>query len=235
MTNLSHSSEVVAFLPCREGSKRIPQKNIRTFHNFENGLLEIKLSQLIQCPSISKVVLSSDDFNVINYATSLHSPKVFLDKRPEYLCSDTTTTDELIEYASNLFSDCTVLWTHTTSPFCTSEIYEYAIYEYFKALNRGFDSLMSSLPLRSFIWDSSKPVNYNKNDLKWPLTQSLPTFHLINSAIFLASSNIYQLYNDRIGFKPFYYELSDISAIDIDWPSDFSFAEKLLACGIANV
>ena len=43
------NNNMIAFLPCRKGSQRIKDKNIKKILNFEMGLVEIKLNQLLKC------------------------------------------------------------------------------------------------------------------------------------------------------------------------------------------
>ena len=49
----------------------------------------------------------------------------------------------------------------------------------------------------------------------------------VNSGIFLTKKYIYQSNNDRIGDKPYLFELSDDIAFDIDWLPDYKIAEAL--------
>ena len=39
---------VKAFLPCRSGSQRVKNKNIKKFHKYKFGLVELKLKQLLK-------------------------------------------------------------------------------------------------------------------------------------------------------------------------------------------
>ena len=56
---------IVAFLPCRAGSQRVPHKNTRRFGDHEDGLVGIKLEQLVACESIDEIVLSTNDEAVL--------------------------------------------------------------------------------------------------------------------------------------------------------------------------
>ena len=42
------SDSIAVFLPVRKGSKRVENKNTKPFAGFQNGLLELKLKQLIK-------------------------------------------------------------------------------------------------------------------------------------------------------------------------------------------
>lgn len=40
--------------------------------------------------------------------------------------------------------------------------------------------------------------------------------------------DIWKVHKQRIGFKPYVALVDKIEGVDIDWPEDFEFAEKIL-------
>ncbi|MFT7565744.1 MAG: CMP-N-acetylneuraminic acid synthetase [Pseudoalteromonas distincta] len=226
---------VYAFLPCREGSERVPKKNIKSFNEFDNGLVELKLKQLLACSAIDKVILSTNDGEILDYAATIDNDKLIVHKRDDALCRSGTSTDELVAHALSLVTDGHILWTHVTSPFINSEQYELIIKDYFQKLESGYDSLMTTSLIHGFLWDKEGPVNYDRNKEKWPRTQTIEPIHEINSAVFLSSVTNYAILNDRIGKKPYLYVLNKIIAHDIDWPEDFIIAEAIAGNGLAKL
>jgi CMP-N-acetylneuraminic acid synthetase len=218
---------ISAFLPCRLGSQRVPNKNIRVFSGIEGGLLKIKLDQLCNTKKIDNIVVSSNDPRILEFAAKYKDNRLVIDERPDYLGSNTTTTDELINYVPSVIPVGDVLWTHVTSPFLKEGDYNRIIECYYKALDDGYDSLMTVLKIQGFIWNESAPVSYDRKNLKWPMTQNIAPLFEVDSGVFLSSIKNYKEYNDRIGINPFLYEQDKSKSIDIDWPEDFVFAEKL--------
>ncbi|WP_249922680.1 acylneuraminate cytidylyltransferase family protein [Alteromonas sp. W12] len=218
---------ITAFLPCRKGSQRIPDKNIKPFAGIEGGLLKIKLDQILQSRKIDRVVLSSNDERILKYAEQLNEERIVIDQRPEHLGSSSTTTDSLIRYVPSLIEEGHILWTHVTSPFMGSLDYDTLIDAYFNGLEKGYDSLMTVLKLQGFIWDKNSPVSYKRETLKWPMTQNIEPLYEVDSGAFISSAENYSRYQDRIGNKPFLFEQNKMKSIDIDWPDDFTFAEEL--------
>jgi CMP-N-acetylneuraminic acid synthetase len=218
---------ITAFLPCRLGSQRVPDKNIRIFSGIEGGLLKIKLDQLVNTKKIDNIVVSSNDPRVLEFASKYNENRFVVDERPDYLGSNTTTTDELINYVPSIITEGHVLWTHVTSPFLNENDYQKIIESYFNKLDYGYDSLMTVLKLQCFIWDKTKPISYSRSELKWPMTQNIKPLFEVDSGVFLSSINNYKEIGDRIGKKPFLYEQDKSKSIDIDWPEDFVLAEKL--------
>lgn len=226
---------VKCFLPCRKGSERVPYKNIKPFGKFKNGLIEIKLNQLLKAELIDEVVLSTNDELILNYAQTLQNTKLRIHKRDDMLCSSNTSTDELIGHALDLISDATILWTHVTSPFVNELDYDKLIQRYFECLDEGYDSLMTTTLIHSFLWDGVKPINYDPNKEKWPRTQTIKPLHEVNSAAFLNHAENYKEVGDRIGKKPFLYPLDKVKSYEIDWQEDFMIAECIYNSGIMKV
>jgi CMP-N-acetylneuraminic acid synthetase len=233
--NSQVSNSVTAFLPCRQGSERVPRKNIRPFGRYKLGLLEVKLLQLLSCSAIQSIVLSTNDNDIIRYAESLGEPRLIIHRRSEKLARSETSTDELIKHARSVIGSGHILWTHVTSPFVGTLLYRQIIESYFDSMAKGFDSLMTATPIHGFIWNDRGPINYNRNIERWPRTQTLPPIYEINSAAFLASIEVYDKTKDRIGCHPFLYKLDRFTGHDIDWEEDFVAAEQLLSLGIVSV
>ncbi len=220
--------KVTCFLPCRAGSERVLRKNIKPFAGHPFGLLQIKIRQLLSSTLISKIVLTTNDLDIITYIKSLGNPRVVLHLRDQALASSSTSTDLLVSHALELINEGHILWTHVTSPFISTSIYDKIIVSYFNHLAQGYDSLMTTTPLKSFLWSNEGPINYDRNIEKWPRSQTLVPVQEINSGAFLAPVDVYKNLGDRIGVKPYLYEMDKISGFDIDWQDDFQVAECLL-------
>lgn len=224
-----------AFLPCRKGSERVPQKNIKPFAGITNGLVELKLQQLLGCTLIDEVVLSTNDDDILDFAASISNPKLRIHKRIDSLCTSATSTDELVAHAVDLIPEGHILWTHVTSPFINAKTYDEIIASYKACLKNGYDSLMTTTLIHGFLWSETGPINYDRNKEKWPRTQTIPPVHEINSGAFINSASNYKDFNDRIGKKPFLYAMDKITAHDIDWPEDFFIAEAMANNGLATI
>ena len=229
------NDSLIAFLPCRKGSQRIKEKNIKPILDFKMGLVEIKLSQLLKVEKIKKIFLSTDDIQIINFARRLENKKIIIDIRPEHLCSNDTSTDLLINYVAEKFEEKNILWTHVTSPFINSELYQLFIEKYFEVIHYNNDSLMTVTKIQKFLWDDKGPLSYTLDKEKWPRTQTLKPLYEINSGAFIAHSNIYKNFKNRIGISPFLYEIDQLTAFDIDWPEDWIIAETLMSNNIKKV
>lgn len=222
---------LTAFLPCRAGSQRVLHKNTRPFGGDATGLLGIKLRQLLTVPELDCILLSTNDPEVIALAEPFLAAdpgRLVLDRRPDHLCSSTTSTDEVIAYLPSVIPEGDVMWTHVTSPFLESADYSEAIRLYRAALAAGtHDSLMGVLELRTFLWTQEGSLNYDRAVEKWPRTQTLPIYYEVNSSIFLAPRATYVETSDRIGRQPLLWSMPKGKSFDVDWDEDFVLASEI--------
>lgn len=216
---------ITVFLPCRAGSQRVPKKNTKDFAGIKGGLLVIKLTTLVKVKSISKIVVSTNDQEVIDIAEGFNNSKIVIDIRPDYLASSETSTDDVINYVPTIISEEHILWTHVTSPFISANTIQEGIDLYFE--ENGYDSLMTVNKVQTFLWNQDGAINYNRKVEKWPRTQTLPSLYEINSGFFISSRNNYIKRQDRIGQKPYLFVTKGFESVDIDWPDDFILAEMI--------
>lgn len=221
--------KVSFFLPIRKGSQRVKNKNLRPFAGFENGILEVKLRQLMKSAKVDEILLSTNDPLAIELAEKLDPGKLKINavKRPEYLCLDTTSLTDLIKYVPSVVKHDIILWGHATTPLANAKVYDDAIDTYFDIIKKGYDSLISGCLLKNFVFNKSNRnlIKEQQSQLDWPRTQDLPELFEINHVIFMASKTIYHTCNNRIGRNPYFYDMNSIQSIDIDWSEDFLIAE----------
>ena len=221
--------DIVVFLPCRSGSQRVKNKNIRSFSKYKFGLFQLKIEQLLKVKDLNKIIVSTDDKKILNYLKKKNYRKINIDKRPKIYASNKTKTDELIRYSSRLFNNKDhILWTHVTSPLFDSEDYTKAIKTYKRRIKK-YDTLIGVNIIQDFIFNKKSPINYNYKKTYWPNTQSLRQLYKINNTFFLTSAKNYKKRKNRIGSKILFYNVEKIKSIDIDDKEDFKLAEKIFS------
>jgi CMP-N-acetylneuraminic acid synthetase len=222
--------DICFFLPTRKGSQRVKSKNTRPFAGISGGILELKLRQLMECKTLSNIVLSTNDEFSMEIANKIdpQQSKIKVIPRPDHLCLDTTVLTDLIKYVPEIVKESHIIWGHTTTPFVKAEDYDTGIENYFSKLEEGYDSLISVMPLQNFLLDQKGDVfNYDAGANRWPRTQDLPILYEVNHAMFITSRDIYIKESNRIGSKPYLYEQDKIKSFDIDWIDDFLIAEAI--------
>ena len=222
------------FLPVRKGNERVNDKNIRPFGRFSGGLLEKKLLQLRDCLVFDEIILSTNDFRAIDIANRLQIPRLKILHRPDYLCQSSTKLSDLIRYVPTVTEADHILWGHVTTPFVDKNDYEEAVKTYFIQRNNGYDSLVGGSRFQNFLLDGNGKTINNSTPQKWPRTQDLIPLFEINHSIFITSRQVYLEQADRIGNKPYFYQMGKLQSLDIDWEDDFTLCELICTAMVSR-
>ena len=133
--------KINVFLPCKKISTRVRNKNKRPFANIRFGLVKIKLDQLIRAKLVNKIYLSTNDDKIISFVKKLKNKKIIIHSRKDNsLSRSSTMTQQLINHAIKVVPDGHILWTHVTSPFVSSRIYDEVIKKDKSSLRKNYDS-----------------------------------------------------------------------------------------------
>lgn len=209
--------KTVAFVPIRLNSKRVVGKNLKMLGG--KPLMCYILDTLANIKKIDEVYVYCSQESIKEY---LPEGVKFL-KRPEYLDRDETLGKEIYEeFTKTIDADIYIL-AHTTSPFMKQETVENALD---KIVNDGYDSAFSCEKIQTFTWYNGKPLNYDLKEI--PRTQTIEPVYVETSAFFMFKRDIWKVHKQRIGFKPYMAQVDKIEGVDIDWPEDFDFAEKII-------
>ena len=71
----------------------------------------------------------------------------------------------------------------------------------------------------------ARPINHNQNVLI--RTQDLPPIYEENSCIYIFAREYLIENRNRIGIRPYLFEIDQYESIDIDESEDFEFAENI--------
>ncbi len=211
--------KVVAFVPIKLNSQRLPHKNILPIAG--HPLCWHLCNTLLKVNNIDEVYVYCSDERVSDYIPE----GVILKKRDKKLDGDLVKGFDIYRsFISEVDADVYVL-AHTTSPFIKQESIDNALKHIVSGSN---DSAFSAEKIQTFAWYKDKPINYDLNDV--PRTQDLEPIWVETSAFFMFKKEIFTDYNRRIGFNPYIQEVSGIEAIDIDEKKDYD-----LACQLAKI
>jgi CMP-N-acetylneuraminic acid synthetase len=118
------------------------------------------------------------------------------------------------------------LQTHSTNPLLKAATISKAIQQ-LRGLYPEYDSLFSVTRLQTRLWDQlGKAVNHNPAVLL--RTQDLPPIYEENSCLYLFTRETLLTRRNRLGERPFMFEMDAREATDIDEELDFLIAETLM-------
>lgn len=210
---------ITALVPVREGSRRLKNKNIAPFAG--TNLLVHKLRQLKMVPEISEIVVSSDSDLMLDMASA---EGVKTHKRDLIYADDVTLPfGEVVSHICKNISGDNVIWATCTSPLVTSEHYSRAINQYFKALDDGYDSLVSFEEIKRFLWDENGPMNY-KLGLEHVVSQNLPPLYVMTDGIMISPRLKMIEWHYFHGSNPYRFILDKRSSVDVDDGLDLACA-----------
>jgi CMP-N-acetylneuraminic acid synthetase len=213
---------IAALVPMRHSSERVPGKNYRDFAG--KPLYFHVIESLLSCPSITVVVIDTDSPIVIEM-TKQHFPTVKILERPEHLRDGSIAMNDVLMNIINQVSADFYLQTHSTNPLLSSVTIELGIQK-FLSHYQMYDSLFSVTKKNVRYWDVlARPINHNQNILL--RTQDLPPVFEENSCMYLFSKEILLRKHNRIGDRPYLFEMPEIEAQDIDVELNFKVAEFL--------
>jgi N-acylneuraminate cytidylyltransferase len=240
----------VAFIPARQGSKRVPGKNVRLLAG--HPMLAYTIAPALESGVFDAVIVSTDSEEIAAIARHYGAEVPFL--RPSAYAGDTSPDIEWLEHALGELRrqgrtwDCFSLL-RPTSPF-RSEATIRRAWARFTAQD-GVDSLRAvekcaqhpgkmwvvrgdrMFPLLPFGLVSPKPGEGGPAEQAWHSTpyQALPTVYVQNASLEIAWTRVVFERRSIAGdvLVPFFTE--GYEGFDINDPTDWMIAERLLADG----
>lgn len=216
--------QVVALLPMKGYSERIPKKNLKEFAG--SPMYHAVVKALKGSKYISKVIINSDSLEILEDAKNRFGDFVKCVVRPETLYGDFISMNKIIKHDLVNEDAEYFMQTHATNPLLTSETIDKAI-EYYLNNQDRIDSVFSVTKIQARFYDkNSQPINHNLSEML--RTQDLEPYFEENSNFYIFSKKaFYEAGENRIGLNPKMFEMEKLEAVDIDWPEDFIIAELL--------
>jgi len=222
----SSSVAVVAIVPIKEHSSRVPGKNFRLMNG--RPLYSYILNTLEQTTHVSQVVVNTDSETLTRQLT-VEFPKVIVINRPNNLRGDAVSVNLLLEdtiQRLELADDTVCLQTHTTNPLVRPSTFDEAVRTFL--LTGEHDTLYGVKKLQTRLYDSNGlPINHDPNVLI--PTQDLPPVYEENSCVYMFTPKSFRKRNHRIGMNPIQFGMSHVESQDIDTEDDFRYTEWLMA------
>lgn len=222
---------ILAIIPARAGSKRLPGKNIKLLAG--KPLIAHTINAAIQSDCCEQIVVSTDSQEIADIAIQHGASVPWL--RPANLSDDSSSVEDAVidllnNYKKINVSFDSVLLLQPTSPFRKPETIRKAV-----LMHKAIGDSVVSINKVSF-----KPSWYrtidNQGNLCYPnvfkaadVSEESESIYKLNGAIYIATTE------QIISKKSFYSDPtkallmdSPIESIDIDTPIDWALTEKLM-------
>lgn len=231
---MATASIAFALIPARGGSKGIPRKNIRPIGG--KPLIQWTIEAARGCPYIERVIVSSDDDEILSVASSLGAEAL---KRPLELATDSAGAKPVLAHALDAYEKNYgalphyITYLQPTSPLRTAA----HLTDAFAALvaNVSADALMSVYELdnsylkastvdaQGFLTYAAKREFANMN------RQALPKLYMPNGAIYIMETALCRKEPRFDGEHTLPFVMTGEESIDLDSPGDIAPIEAVLA------
>jgi len=222
------SSDIVAIILARGGSKGIPLKNLAPVGG--RPLIEHTLERACAVRSIASVFVSTDHSEIAEVAARFGAEIVW---RPAELCSDQATSESGLLHCLDLIvsehgvEPRLVVFLQPTSPLRSNRHIEQAI-----ALleSEGADSLFSAGPLQGLAWRADgprvTPVSYDPRHR--PRRQDAPEYLAENGSIYVFKPRVLREEGCRLGGKIVAFRMDAQDSLEIDEEGDLPIVDFVL-------
>ena len=216
------TKKIVALVPMRHDSVRVPGKNYRPF--VDKPLFHHIISTLQNVPELESILVDTDSPEILE-GLAADFPQVETLIRPEALRDDAVSMNEVLLHDTGVKPADFYLQTHSTNPLLRAETISTAIQTFLDSIPE-YDSLFGVTQIQTRLWDQlGRPINHNPNILL--RTQDLPPVFEENSCLYIFERQTLVSRRNRLGERPLMFPIPAIEAWDIDEELDFTIAEAL--------
>jgi CMP-N-acetylneuraminic acid synthetase len=229
MSESSVKKRIIAMIPARLGSKRIPKKNIR--YLFDKPLVMYPIDLCLQSDLFETIWINTESVELGRLA---EARGVRFHKRPEELVKETATNREFTyEFLKEHECDYVVM-VNTTSPLLRASTLR-SFVEY--VLNNDYDTILSVIEEKEEAFFRNEPVNFSLE--KKINNQLLEPIELIVWALTAWKRDTFIRLNE-MGISPVFggklgkFKIPKDEACDLDTEDDWRIAEGFLASRSVN-
>jgi len=214
---------LVALVPMRHHSQRVPGKNYRLLAG--KPLFHHIIETLLAVPEIEQVAVDTDSEPVMD-GLRQHFPQVTIINRPENLRADDVPMNDILLHDTAQVQADFYMQTHSTNPLLRPETISQAIETFLEAFPEK-DSLFSVTRWQTRLYDQyGAAINHDPSILIQ--TQDLPPVYEENSCLYLFTRQNLVERHHRIGENPILFEIDPAEAWDIDEELDFEITNFFL-------
>lgn len=238
---MAAAHRLLAIIPAREGSSRVPGKNVRRLAG--HPLLAYSIAGAVESGLFSRIIVSTDSPAYADIAK--HYGAECPELRPVELATSLSPDIGFLRHTFDLVGDGYDVFSilRPTSPFRTGAVITRA-WEAFREVE-GADSIRAvqlcrEHPGKMWVFDEGdtfmRPLLEQSHlEVPWYASQyqALPRVHVQNSSLEIAWSRVVLKDNSREGRNIVPFLTKGAEGFTIDYPDDWALAEQMVARGEA--
>lgn len=229
--------KILAFIPARSGSMRVPQKNIKALDG--KPLIAYTIEAAIRSRHINRIVVSTDSEEIAHIALNYGADVPFL--RPDEISRPDSTEMEFFEHALNWLAENEgyepdlIVLLYPTSPLRKTESIDKAVEMMIK--HPDADSLRSvkicsEHPYKMWQIEDGFLKPFVKSsaggDVHTLSYHLLPKVYIQNASIYITKPSTIRNKSSTTGNVIIPYIMDEIESVDINNPLDFKLAEMVI-------
>lgn len=223
---MKNLGKIVLHIPAREGSKRVPRKNLRLMNG--KPMISYAVAASIQANVTPHMYVNTDSAEIAEYIKEEFT-KFKIYNREKELANDKASSDQFnLDIIEKLNPD-TLIMINPVCPLIESSDIKEALAHFSSS---DCDTLISSNSTRMQTFCNDEPVNININEQLAP-SQENKLITILNWAITIWDANLFisRMRNQGfavLGEKREFYEMEPFKSVKVSEEKDFIFAEMLL-------
>lgn len=221
---MKNPGRIVAHLPARGGSERVPAKNLRLLAG--EPMLAYAVKAALASRSLDEVYVNTESDEIVALAEHLGA-RVYR-RRPELATGQVTSDAFNMDIIEALAPD-TLAMINPVCPLITADDVDAAVRAYSES---DADTLITVSETQLQTFCRGEPVNI---DLDGPLTptQENPPVSVCNWAVSLWDCETFRQNYTRFGYGSFgrkrlFHPLDPLRSVKVSEPSDFRLCERLI-------
>jgi len=218
--------KIVLHIPAREGSKRVPRKNMREMNG--KPMISYTVEACINSSINADMYVNTDSKEILEYIEKNYKEfKTY--ERAKNLADDKASSDQFNLDIIEHFNPDTLIMVNPVCPLITEEDIKNAIEAY---KDSDCDTLITSESTQMQTFCDGKPVNINVNEQLAP-SQDNGRISILNWAITIWEVSSFKKRMSKNGFavlgeNRMFFDIEPIKATKVSEEKDFIFAEKVL-------
>lgn len=223
---MKNLGKVVLHIPAREGSKRVPRKNLREMCG--KPMISYVIDASINAGVTADMYVNTDSNEIIEFVEASY-PQFKIYRREKNLADDNASSDQFNhDIIKNLEAD-TLMMINPVCPLIGPEDIVNALDHY---KNSDCDTLITADGTRMQTFCEGEPVNINVNEQLAP-SQDNPKVFTLNWAVTIWEASSFKERMAKFGYavlgeKRELFEIEAIKGIKVSEEKDFIFAETIL-------
>ena len=223
---MNSTGKIIIHIPAREGSKRVPKKNIRNMAG--KPMISYAIDAALNSEVSAEIYVNTDSKDIIQFVENNYQ-NVKIYTRNKDLASDTATSDQFNYDIIKSLNPDTLIMVNPVCPLITSS----DISEVFKTYqNSNCDTLITCEATRMQTFSCGQPVNINIDEQLRP-SQDNKEIQILNWAVTIWDAKLFQERYESLGYavmgdNRILHNIDHSKSFKVSEENDFEVCELLL-------